>query len=69
MWTEDLHWAWKLRDEKRQKEKQDGKCNSAATEEDKKLWKIYAADITNEFAKADEDQIVISECTKLPPVR
>ncbi|XP_068709651.1 tetratricopeptide repeat protein 33-like [Montipora foliosa] len=69
MWTEDLHWAWKLRDQKRQKEKQDGNCNSTATEEEKKLWKIYAADITNEFANADEDQIVISECTKLPPVR
>lgn len=64
MWTEDLRWAWKLRDQKRQQEKLNSKCNSKATEKDKEVWKIYAADLGSEICQNDEEQIVTSKCTQ-----
>lgn len=64
MWTEDLRWAWKLRDQKRQQEKLNSKCNSKTTEKDKEVWKIYAADLGSEICQNDEEQIVASKCTQ-----
>ncbi|XP_067038739.1 tetratricopeptide repeat protein 33-like [Acropora muricata] len=64
MWTEDLRWAWKLRDQKRQQEKINSKCNSKTTEKDKEVWKIYAADLGSEICQNDEEQIVTSKCTQ-----
>ena len=43
MWTEDLHWAWKLRDEKRKQEKDNS--NSRSTQDTKELQALYAEDL------------------------
>ena len=43
-WTEDLHWAWKLRDEKR-KQEEDKICNSRSTQDTKELQELYAEDL------------------------
>lgn len=42
-WTEDLHWAWKLRDEKRKQEEDN--CNSRSTQDTKELQELYAEDL------------------------
>ena len=42
MWTEDLHWAWKLREEKRKQEKDN---NSRSTQDTKELQELYAEDL------------------------
>ena len=49
MWTEDLHWAWKLRDEKRQQEKE--KLDSISTQHSKELSELYTADLDTETEK------------------
>lgn len=49
MWTEDLHWAWKLRDEKRQQDKE--KLDSISTQHSKELSELYTADIDTETEK------------------
>lgn len=46
MWTEDLKWAWKLRDQKRKQAKEDQ--NSQSTQESKELLELYAADLEHE---------------------
>lgn len=43
MWTEDLHWAWKLRDEKRKQEKDNS--NSRSTQDTKELQALYVEDL------------------------
>ena len=42
MWTEDLHWAWKLRDQKRKQEKDD---NTRSTQDTKELQELYTEDL------------------------
>lgn len=64
MWTDDLRWAWKLRDQKRQQEKENSECNSKTTEKNKEVWKMYAADLGSEICQNDEEQIVTSKCTQ-----
>ena len=49
MWTEDLHWAWKLRDQKRQQDKE--KLDSISTHHSKELSELYAADLDTETEK------------------
>lgn len=49
MWTEDLHWAWKLRDEKRQQDKE--KLDSISTQHSKELSELYTADLDTETEK------------------
>lgn len=49
MWTEDLHWAWKLRDQKRQQDKE--KLDSISTQHSKELSELYAADVDTETEK------------------
>lgn len=49
MWTEDLHWAWKLRDQKRQQDKE--KLDSISTQQSKELSELYAADVDTETEK------------------
>lgn len=49
MWTEDLHWAWKLRDQKRQQDKE--KLDSISTQHSKELSELYAADLDTETEK------------------
>lgn len=63
MCTEDLHWAWKLRDQKRQQERKH--CNSASTQESKELLELYAADIEDDMGKDDDATIV--KCNKKEP--
>ncbi|KAL9983492.1 hypothetical protein ACROYT_G005675 [Oculina patagonica] len=46
MWTEDLKWAWKLRDQKRKQDKEDQNCQSA--QESRELLELYAADLEHE---------------------
>ena len=46
MWTEDLRWAWKLRDQKRNLEKE--AQNSQSTQENNELSKLYTADLEHE---------------------
>lgn len=53
MWTEDLHWAWKLRDQKRQQDKE--KLDSISTQHRKELSELYAADLDTE---AEKDEFV-----------
>lgn len=53
MWTEDLHWAWKLRDQKRQQDKE--KLDSISTQHSKELSELYAADLDTE---AEKDEFV-----------
>ena len=43
MWTEDLHWAWKLRDQKRKQEKDNS--NSRSTQDTKELQELYTEDL------------------------
>lgn len=43
MWTEDLHWAWKLRDEKRKQEKDNS--NSTSIQDTIELRELYAEDL------------------------
>ena len=49
MWTEDLHWAWKLRDQKRQQDKE--KLDSIRTQHSKELSELYTADLDTETEK------------------
>ena len=49
MWTEDLHWAWKLRDQKRQQDKE--KLDTISTQHSKELSELYAADLDTETEK------------------
>lgn len=49
MWTEDLHWAWKLRDQKRQQDKE--KLDSISTQHSKELLELYTADLDTETEK------------------
>ena len=49
MWTEDLHWAWKLRDQKRQQDKE--KLDSISTPHSKELSGLYTADLDTETEK------------------
>ena len=49
MWTEDLHWAWKLRDQKRQQDKE--KRDSISTQHSKELSELSAADLDTETEK------------------
>ncbi|CAH3124160.1 unnamed protein product [Porites lobata] len=49
MWTEDLHWAWKLRDQKRQQDKE--KLDSISTQHSKELSELYTADLDTETEK------------------
>lgn len=49
MWTEDLHWAWKLRDQKRQQDNE--KLDSTSTQHSKELSELYAADLDTETEK------------------
>ena len=58
MWTEDLHWAWKLRDEKRQQDKE--KLDSISTQHSKELSELYAADLDTETEK---DEFVKKQTT------
>ena len=51
MWTEDLHWAWKLRDQKRQQDKE--KLDSISTQHSKELSELYAADLDTETEKVE----------------
>lgn len=51
MWTEDLHWAWKLRDQKRQQDKE--KLDSTSTQQSKELSELYAADLDTETEKGE----------------
>ena len=53
MWTEDLHWAWKLSDQKRQQDKE--KLDSISTQHSKELSELYAADLDTE---AEKDEFV-----------
>ena len=46
MWIEDLHWAWKLRDQKRKQEKDNN--NSRSTQDTEELWELYAEDLEQE---------------------
>lgn len=43
MWTEDLHWAWKLRDQNRKQEKDNS--NSRSTQDTRELQELYAEDL------------------------
>ena len=43
IWTEDLQWAWKLRDQKRKQDKDNS--NSTSTQESKELLELYAEDL------------------------
>lgn len=43
MWTEDLQWAWKLRDQKWKQDKDNS--NSISTQESKELLELYAEDL------------------------
>lgn len=58
MWTEDLHWAWKLRDQKRQQDKE--KLDSISTQHSKELSELYAADLDTETEK---DEFVKKQTT------
>ena len=58
MWTEDLHWAWKLRDQKRQQDKE--KLDSISTQHSKELSELYAADLDTETEK---DEFVQKQTT------
>ena len=49
MWTEDLHWAWKLRDQKRQQDKE--KRDSISTQHSKERSELYTADLDTETEK------------------
>lgn len=49
MWTEDLHWAWKLRDQKRQQDKE--KLDSISTQHSKERSELYTADLDTETEK------------------
>lgn len=49
MWTEDLHWAWKLRDQKRQQDKE--KLDSISTQHSKELSELYTANLDTETEK------------------
>ena len=60
MWTEDLHWAWKLRDEKRQQDKE--KLNSISTQQSKELSELYIADLDTETEK--DEFVKKSNCIK-----
>ena len=53
MWTEDLHWAWKLRDQKRQQDKE--KLDSISTQHSKELSELYTADLD---AETEKDEFV-----------
>lgn len=46
MWTEDLRWAWKLRDQKRKLEKEAQKSQS--TQQSNEQLELYAADLEHE---------------------
>ena len=63
MWTEDLHWAWKLRDQKRQQERE--KINSATSQESQELLEFYAADLENDLCK-DELATVLKHSKEEP---
>ena len=67
MWMEDLRWAWKLRDEKWQKERVDCKCNSMTTQEHKELLELYAADFENDIH--GKDKATFPKCSKEEPVK
>ena len=58
MWTEDLHWAWKLRDQKRQQDKE--KLDSISTQHSKELSELYAAGLDTETEK---DEFVKKQTT------
>ena len=58
MWTEDLHWASKLRDQKRQQDKE--KLDSISTQHSKELSELYAADLDTETEK---DEFVKQQTT------
>lgn len=62
MWTEDLKWAWKLRDQKRKQDKEDQ--NSQSTRESKELLELYAADLEHE----NDMEASILQCNKNKPV-
>ena len=66
MWTEDLHWAWKLRDEKWRTERADCKCNSITTQEHQELLELYAADFENDIGK---DKAALPKCSKEEPAK
>jgi len=55
LWREDLLWAWKLRNQKRQQEREE--CDSTTTQESRELLELYAADLENDLVK-DETTIL-----------
>ncbi|XP_020623707.1 tetratricopeptide repeat protein 33-like [Orbicella faveolata] len=61
MWTEDLHWAWKLRDQKRKQEKDNS--SSRSIQDTQELQELYAEDLDQD----DDFQALIGCNVKKEP--
>lgn len=48
MWSEDLHWAWKLREQKRKRDEIKNSTNPSVLES-KELFELYATDLGQEI--------------------
>lgn len=48
MWSEDLHWAWKLREQKRKQDETKNSTNPSVLES-KELFELYATDLGQEI--------------------
>lgn len=48
MWSEDLHWAWKLREHKRKQDEIKNSTNPSVLES-KELFELYATDLGQEI--------------------
>ena len=48
MWSEDLHWAWKLREQKRKQDEIKNSTNPSVLES-KELFELYATDLGQEI--------------------
>ena len=61
MWTEDLHWAWKLRDQKWKQEKDNS--SSRSIQDTQELQELYAEDLDQD----DDFQALIGCNVKKEP--
>ena len=48
MWSEDLHWAWKLREQKMKQDEIKNSTNPSVLES-KELFELYATDLGQEI--------------------
>ena len=66
MWTDDLHWAWRLRDQQQQQERVDCECKPLTSQENKELLELYVADLGNNIL---EDKAAIPNTTNEGPTK